>query len=413
MRKVAVAAAAATALWLAPGAFASGWCGSGEQTPDRPDVVTGQQIHAVYAVPADAPDNFANVANLIQDDVTTLKAWWITQDATRTPRFDDAAFAGGPCLDISFVRLPETASAFTDAGSAYTEIRRDLVAAGLANRFKKYYVYYDGPSVQEDICGTGSGDFDTGPDYAIVWLQGCPTVPSSAVGTHELVHALGAVPAGAPHECPPPNDGHVCDSDRDLLYPFTTGDPLANLVLDVNHDDYYGHATNGIDLRNSLWLSRLDAPQVPLSVAFAGAGRVVSDVPGVDCSADCTTQWDTGARATLIASGATGTRFVQWQGACSGVFSRCAVTLGAATAVSAIFGPVRIPVSVTTAGRGAVVCTPRCSRSFRAGAGLTLRAVATKGWRFVRWNGACAGTRPVCRPRTDFALSVRAVFRRR
>jgi uncharacterized protein (DUF779 family) len=42
-----------------------------------------------------------------------------------------------------------------------------------------------------------------------------------------------------------------------------------------------------------------------------------------------------------------------------------------------------------------------------------LRAVAAKGWRFVRWSGGCAGTRPVCSPKTDFALLVRATFRKR
>ena len=45
-----------------------------------------------------------------------------------------------------------------------------------------------------------------------------------------------------------------------------------------------------------------------------------------------------------------------------------------------------------------------------AGTPLTLRAVPTKGWRFTRWSGACRGTRKVCRPATDFALSVRATF---
>jgi hypothetical protein len=44
---------------------------------------------------------------------------------------------------------------------------------------------------------------------------------------------------------------------------------------------------------------------------------------------------------------------------------------------------------------------------------LTLRAVASRGWRFVRWSGGCIGTRATCIPKTDFALSVRATFRKR
>ena len=44
----------AAALWFAPGALAAGWCGAGEASVDRPDVVTGAQVHAVVATPADA-----------------------------------------------------------------------------------------------------------------------------------------------------------------------------------------------------------------------------------------------------------------------------------------------------------------------------------------------------------------------
>jgi hypothetical protein len=413
MRSLVLAVAAAAALWLAPGALAAGWCGAGESSVDRADITAGQQVHAVYAVPSDGADDFAAVANRIADDVASLTTWWTTQDPTRTPRFDEAAYAGGPCLDISFVRLPEQASALVGASDAYRKLRSDLVVAGLASPGKKYYVYYDGPSVQEDICGTGGGLFGSGPDYAIVWLRGCPTVPTDAVGAHELTHALGAVPSGAPHECLPPDEGHVCDSNRDLLYPFTTGDPLSSLVLDVNRDDYYGHATNGIDIRNSLWLRHLDTPQVPLAVSFAGAGAVTSDVPGVDCSAACTTLWDQGWLVALTAEASTGSRFVRWRGACTTRETTCALELGAATNVTAVFGPLTIPVGVAVGGRGTVTCTPRCSRTFSAGQPLTLRARPAKGWRFVRWSGACTGTRPVCRPATDFALSARATFRRR
>jgi hypothetical protein len=41
---------------------------------------------------------------------------------------------------------------------------------------------------------------------------------------------------------------------------------------------------------------------------------------------------------------------------------------------------------------------------------LTLRAVPAGGWRFVSWSGACRGRVPLCQPRTDAAVSVRARF---
>jgi hypothetical protein len=273
-------------------------------------------------------------------------------------------------------------------------------------------VYYDGPSVETDICGTGGGSFEDAPAYAIVWLAGCPTVPTDAVGAHELTHAFGAVPAGAPHECPPPNDGHVCDSDLDLLYPFTSGAPLSQLVLDVNHDDYYEHSTNGIDIRNSLWLRHLDTPQQALSVSLVGKGNVTSDVPGVACAAACSTLWDQGWAFDLSPVPAGGQRFVRWTGACTGN-GACSLVMSQPQAVTAVFGPERIDLKLTIAGRGRVACTPSCTKRFKAGQLLTLRAIPVKGWRFTGWSGGCKGTRPVCRPATDFALTVRATFRKR
>jgi hypothetical protein len=245
----------------------------------------------------------------------------------------------------------------------------------------------------------------------VVFLAGCPVVPTDTVLAHELLHSLGAVPPGDPHPCPG-DAGHPCDSPTDVLYPVTHGEPLSQKVLDFNHDDYYGHAGGWPDIQDSLFLRHLDTPEEQLSIAFTGAGTVVSDVPGVDCTAACTTQWDQSSALTLTAQPAAGARFVGWRGGCKGVGS-CFVTLATPVSATAVFGPLRIPVRVSVTGRGRVACRPRCSPAFRAGAALTLRAVAAKGWRFVRWSGGCSGTRAVCRPATDFALSVRAVFRHR
>src|SRR5262249_52949141 len=39
------------------------WCGGEPSTNDRPDVVGGNQIHVVYAVPSDGADRFAQIAS--------------------------------------------------------------------------------------------------------------------------------------------------------------------------------------------------------------------------------------------------------------------------------------------------------------------------------------------------------------
>jgi hypothetical protein len=412
VRRLAALVVAGAALWLAPGALAAGWCGTGEAGADRPDITTGQQVHPIVVVPADGPDTFPAIAGKLADDVAAMTTWWTGQDPTRTPRFDQAPFPAATCLDISFVRIPEAGGSLHGASSSFDRVIRDLQTVGFGSAYKKYLVYYDGPVVQTNVCGTGGGDFNGGPGYAIVWLAACPNVPTDQVGTHELIHSLGALPDGAPHACPG-DSGHPCDAQFvDILSPFTDGRPLGEQVLDVNRDDYYGHSGTWNDLQDSVWLSHLDTPQVPLAVALLGAGRVTSDLPGLICTSACTTQWDQGTSVTLTATPGAGLRFVRWAGACAGAVT-CNVLLAQAQSVTAVFGPAKIPLKVTTVGRGTVRCTPVCSKAFPAGRSVVMRAVPAKGWTFVGWSGGCKGKQLVCRPKTETALTVRATFRRR
>jgi Divergent InlB B-repeat domain len=415
VRKALFIVAVAAALWLAPGALAAGWCGSGESAADRSDVVTGAQVHAIVATPSDSPDQFAAVANKLQDDVDSVRAWWEGQDPTRVPRFDDATFPGGTCLDISFVHLPQPASAYAGVQSAFSGIGSALQSAGLLNPWKNYLVYYDGPSVETDVCGAGAGSFDQGSEFAMVFLNGCTDVPDDSVMAHELLHAFGALPAGAPNWCRAspvdgsPDTGHPCDSPTDVLYPVTDGRPLQQQVLDFNHDDYYGHSGSWPDIQDSIFLHHLNTPEEALGLSIAGAGSVASDLPGVDCTASCSSQWDQGSTVTLTPTPTSTSRFIHWTGACVGS-ADCVLDLSNAVSVNAVFGPAVIPVKVLTTGNGHVACTPSCSRRFSAGTRLTLRAVAAKGWRFARWGGACSGTRPTCTPKTDYAVTARASF---
>lgn len=427
MRRLVVVAACLGALWCAPGAFAANWCGSGETNVDRPDAVTAQQVHAIVVLPVDAPDTFPDDANRLQNDVDSIDGWWAGQDPTRLPRWDLATFPGGSCLDISFVRLPDPAATYSfasggQASNAFSRIGGYLSTHGFSNEYKDYLVYGDGFGSPSDIvCGTGEGDFDQGAGYAMVWLRTCqddpPTPPSDAVAAHELLHALGGVPPGAPNACTPANDplgeadtAHTCDSPTDILYPLDSGQPLAARTLDLNHDDYYGDVGGVWNLQQSVFMHTVGVAPVPLAVAMAGAGIVRSDVPGVDCTAGCTTQWDLGWHVTLTPTPTASTRFVRWTGDCSGS-DVCALTLDAARSVTAVFGPRHVPVRVRVSGKGKVACVPRCSPAFPAGIALRLTAHAAKGWRFTGWKGgACTGKALVCRPTTDAAVTAHATF---
>jgi Divergent InlB B-repeat domain len=418
MRKALFIVTAAAALWLAPGALASGWCGTGESATERPDVVTGAQVHAIVATPADSPDLFAADANLLADDVASMSAWWTGQDPTRVPRYDQATFPGGTCLDISYVRLSQPATTYESA-LAFQKVRAELATSGFIEEFKDYVVYYDGPAPEQNLCGTGAGDFNNGVGYAIVWLQGCPGIPNDEIEAHELLHAFGALPLGAPNWCQvspidgKPDNGHPCDSTSDILYPEASDAPLQQLVLDVNHDDYYAHSGAWPDIQDSIFLHHLNAPEVALGLTLLGAGQLTSDLPGVSCSASCTTQWDQGTKVTVAAEPANASRFIRWTGGCVGTAPNCAVDLSQAVSATAVFGPLTIPVKISTTGRGGVACSPRCSKAFSAGNPLLLRAIPAKGWKFASWGGACKGTRAFCSPKTDFAVSVHANFKKK
>jgi len=246
---------------------------------------------------------------------------------------------------------------------------------------------------------------------------------NAAVAVHELIHGLGAVPRGAPNECPPPNDGHVCDSAADVMFPSVTASSrIANELLDVNHDDYYGHSsTLRFDVQDSLWLSHL--PQLVLSIAVQGAGSAGGVVrmtapSAFQCTATCSIALDTGTPATFIAQPAVGARFVGWKGACSGAGS-CVVTLDTAKSVAAQFAAALSRLTISLSGKGRVTsapagisCPSRCSATFASTATVRLRAKPATGQKFVGWSGSCRGT-GTCTLKADRSRSARATFRRK
>ncbi len=404
---VAFACAVATAAALGvitENAAAASWCGT-TTTQDRPPGLTGATIHVVYAYPEGAPDRSAELAPRMSSDVDEIDAWWRGQDAAREPRFDRTSFACGLQADVVVQRVR------TGDGGIANHILASMPVTG-SQLYDRYLIYYDGQGDEPDICGEG-GPSRSGLTVAIVYLASCTDVPNAAVAAHEILHALGALPAGAPHACPD-TPGHPCDSTLDVLYPYASGAPLASLVLDVGRDDYYGHSGSWPDVQDSPWL-RLVAQQLRLSLAIAGQGSVASDVPGVDCATSCATDWDAGSLVELLAHPRGGQRFVRWTGACSGT-ARCALTLDAAKSVTALFAPEQFGIVVSVVGKGRVAgvgascAVSRCARSGRSYTPVRLRATPAAGWRLAGWSGACAGRSATCTVPMTKASVVRARF---
>ena len=402
----ALAAAFAQASPAAP------WCGS-PSVQDRAPAVAGPTIRVLYMIPSDGADRTAELAPRISADVDEIAAWWLTQDAEREPRFDRASFPCGPQADILTLRLTDSAAAISPGAVRFERIANAAGAATGSLGYQKHLVYYDGPTDNGRICGEGGGTAD-GHGIAVVYLSSCPGVPTAPVAAHELLHAFGALPASGPPNACPDTRAHACDSDRDILYPFADTTPLGSRLLDFGRNDYYAHSGAWLDVQDSPWL-RLVTRQVPLTVGIAGTGVVESDIPGVDCTASCTTEWDAGTTVSLEALAAEGQRFVRWSGGCTGTLG-CVVTLSAATSVGVQFAPERFGVAVSVAGRGAVTgagapCRlARCVRQATSYTPLRLRATAAKGWRFAGWAGACSGRNAVCTLPMTKTSAVRARF---
>jgi hypothetical protein len=418
VRALLAAAVAVAALLLVPTAPAAvaplRWCGNDVAQSDRAhDRMGGEQIHVIYAVPADGPERFAELASPIATDVAAIDAWWRREDSTRAPRFDLFEFPGCETrfgnLDLSFVRLPDRTSVYAPNLDRFQRIATQLAATPFvfAVPDKKYLVFFDGAVANDRVCGTGGGGPVTGGrfSYAIVYLRSSCALTigdgggAAYVGAHELLHALGALPPGAPHPCPG-DDGHPCDSLVDILSIFYTGGSIDEALLDVNRDDYYAHSGSWFDVQDSRWLLHA-ADQVELNLSVSGPGLVTDGFNGQECDGSCTTEWDAGTSVELVADASPGFGFGSWTGACAGTTdSRCSVDLGGTTEAGAVFRPLR-RLALQIRGRGTVTgadvhCSRSCSAQRVEGARVALRARAARGWRFGRWKGSCRGTRPAC-----------------
>lgn len=426
--------AAAAPTTAGTGAAALVWCGDAATSVDRkPDEDTWaqQQLHVLYATPADAEDRFDVLASAIVRDVGAIDDWWHAQDPSRAPRWDRFAFPGcdsrAGSLDLLSVRLPKPTSAYRNSDRIDVLVEDLLTIVG---PLEKSLVYYDGERSEGRICGQS----EIAPLYAgrlgfsFVFLQSTCTGDlgeggvAAVTAAHELAHSLGAVQLeGPPNRCRDASRvGHVCDTTDDLMFPYATGLGLRGVALDVGRDDYYAHSGTWWDVQDSAWLTRF--PQRRLTVIVhgrAGAGSVRSDPLGIDCGSSCDAVLDDGIRVTLAASAAPGSRLWSWEGPCAGWAPRCSFALGDATTAVATFGPNRYRVAVRLRGRGAVASTPAgitcrssCGAWFPPDSRVRLRPVAVRGWRFAGWTGACRG-RGGCLVTADRDVSVTATFARR
>lgn len=238
-------------------------------TTDRPDDAPGYQVHLLYVLPADGADEQLDTAGAIATSVAAANAWF--QGQTGTPlRLD--TYQGQP--DITFYRSPHThAQLGTDGEARTAAVDKELQAAGFLAPMKIYAYFYGGgetPAGQPALSTLGWG----GNGFAGVLLKAADiplaTSPDQAgvmewTLLHECLHAMGFVPACAPHVT---SDSHTQDDPRDLMSPQQNGDAP---VIDPGNDDYFRANIAGCqDLAKSPFLNPTPADaQIPLGYPVA------------------------------------------------------------------------------------------------------------------------------------------------
>jgi hypothetical protein len=212
---------------------------------DRPDDITGPQVHIVYAVPFDKADRYLDTVGILKFSVRLIHNWFRHKSNLQI-RFD--RYNGE--LDITFFRLELTSEELRpDSPNLVLNIESELRDAGLLSEDKIYLVYYDGES--ELACGGASWPPVVPGQTAALYLRGkCENMQFvlefmdfpgywEFAAIHDLIHVLGVVSEDAPghnNEYP----AHV-DAPTDLMHtgeePWQIG---PEIDLDVLGNNYFG-----------------------------------------------------------------------------------------------------------------------------------------------------------------------------
>ena len=257
-------------------------------TVDRPDEVSGRQIHVVYLVPSDAADESLDVNGVLEDSMRATNAWVRAETGDLEWRLDTYTFSWDDpetieedpidieAVDVSYIKSTKPGSQL----NGVSEVESELVAKGFDVSSKRYFVY--SAANAGGVCGDAWWNFSPTPDnfdgqYSAVYLGSSPgcrakefapdaTTPSytEAIVAQEILHNDGQVTLVAPHNCASSGSlGHVCTNplwisqdldpeSYDVLFPFV-GRPLSEKHLDEDHLDYFRHPFPWRDLETSVY----------------------------------------------------------------------------------------------------------------------------------------------------------------
>jgi hypothetical protein len=211
-------------------------------TADRPDEVVGEQVHFLYVLPTDAPDEELDVNGLLTASIARTQAWLAQQSGG--PKLRTDTFQGQP--DITFVR---TSLSPPDAFSEGLVVRRFVEQLGFAHP-KKVYLAYLG-AFEASSCGLADRG---GKGWArLAHLRPRASDHRSIQSDRLRCDARDPpCPRRGRRVCPNTLLGHVVDRRDIMNYDGTRPDENGQVTvqLDPGRDQYWG--TRSLVARMSL-----------------------------------------------------------------------------------------------------------------------------------------------------------------
>ena len=343
----------------APGALAAGWCGgSTEARPIAPTSSPGQQVHAVVAIPSDARRHLRGRAGRIADDIASMLDVVAGPGPDARPALRPGRLRRGD-LPRHLVRPAPRAAARPTRRPAVRLLparRSALGLGGLGNHVQEVPRLLRRPSVQANVCGDGRRRRST--PAGRTRSSGCAGAPTSRATrsprTSSCTRSARCPTAPRTRARRPARQRPSVRLPERHPLPVRLGWP-AQLARARRQPRRLLRAPGGswLDIQDSHWLHRLD-------LAAGAAARLVLRRPGDDherragrrLRGAAARRSGTRARASaLTAVPAASDRFIRWSGSCTGN-ADCALKLAQAATATALFGPLRIPVRLSRAGKG-------------------------------------------------------------
>lgn len=210
---------------------------------DRPDDLSGEQVHFVYAVASDGQDHGLDTSGVVAELVGNVQVF-LRRKLGRQLRID--TYSGRP--DITFVRFADWNEGELRTGNSFAFGRlRAGLGEELGFRSGKVYalIYTHGEDLQgKNTAGQAGGDLAAaflGPLRLANYRRGEGTHSTEAVVIHEVFHLMGAVPLCAPNSDGALHIRHTGGPGYDIMLPSGGSSNPALTEIDAGRDDYYGH----------------------------------------------------------------------------------------------------------------------------------------------------------------------------